>query len=165
MSKNGGGIFILKKAPPFFVGLRHCSGRIFGKSHFPPYQCPINVGIWVGGFRYLKIPHQKCSFLDFGRDRDVARGFAGFHFLENEQKWWGNFIYTKLPTFFGGLRALLRSDFREIVIFARSMPHKRWNLCGEILLFENTPPKMLIFGFRPGSERILRLSGLPFSGE
>jgi hypothetical protein len=105
---------------------------------------------------------------------------------KNEQKWWGNFYISNLPTFFGGFQALIRQDFRKIMFFAGSMPHKRWNLCGEISLFQNTPPEMLIPGFRPGrsgiskseqgfevgfcidsagSGRRLRLCGLPFSGE
>ncbi|MGI6204484.1 MAG: hypothetical protein ACOYJH_04310 [Anaerovoracaceae bacterium] len=86
-------------------------------------------------------------------------------FRQNEQKWWGNFIYTKLPTFFCGFAALIRPDFQEIAFFARSMPHKRWNLGGGISLFENTPPKMLIPGFRLGSRRRSGLRRLPFSGE
>jgi hypothetical protein len=111
----------------------------------------------VGKFLYFKIPHLKCSFLDFGRDQDGAADLATFHFLENEQKWWGNFIYENFPTFFCGFQALIRSDFRGIAFFAGSMPDKRWNLGGEISLFQNTPPKMLIPGFRPGSGRRARL--------
>jgi hypothetical protein len=75
---------------------------------------------------------------------------AGFHFLENEQKWWGNFYISNFPTHFAGLQALIRTDFREIAFSVESMPNKRWNLCGVISLFQNTPPEMLIPGFRPG---------------
>ncbi|MGI6204712.1 MAG: hypothetical protein ACOYJH_05495 [Anaerovoracaceae bacterium] len=82
--------------------------------------------------------------------RAGACGSTAFHFLENKQKWWGNFHIRKNPTLFCWIAALIWPDFREIVFFAGSMPYKRWNLCGEISLFQNTPPKMLIPGFRPG---------------
>jgi hypothetical protein len=72
---------------------------------------------------------------------------VSFHFLENEQKWWGNFVYVNFPTFFDGLQALIRADFWEIAFFAGSMPDKRWNLCGVISLFQNTPPVLLISVF------------------
>jgi hypothetical protein len=78
----------------------------------------------VGEFRYFKIPHQKCSFLDFGRIRVAARGSGPFHFPENEQKRWGNFVYENSPTFFGGFQALIQPDFRRIAFFAVSMPCK-----------------------------------------
>jgi hypothetical protein len=97
--------------------------------------------------------------------RGSVRDSATFHFLENEQKWWGNFVYENSPTFFGGLQALILPDFRKTAFFAGPMPHKRWNLCGGISLFQNTPPKMLIPGFRPGLERRPRLRSLPLSGE
>jgi hypothetical protein len=38
--------------------------------------------------------------------RDYGCGSAAFHFLENEQKWWGNFVYANFPTLFGGLQRL-----------------------------------------------------------
>jgi hypothetical protein len=94
-----------------------------------------------GNFAISKYPTQKCGFLFFGRNRYGARGSASFHILENEQKWWGNFYISNLPTLFCGLAALIRPDFQKIAFFAGSMPHKRWNLGGEISLFQNTPHK------------------------
>jgi hypothetical protein len=154
------GNFVYENSPTLFCGLAALTRTDFRKIAFFAGSMPRkrwNLGGGISSFQNtppkMLIPGFRPGSERRSGTRGGAQGFAGFHFLGNEQKWWGNFVYENSPTLFCGLAALIRPDFRKIAFFAGSMPHKRWNLGGVISSFQNTPPKMLIPGFRPGSER------------